>query len=195
MVRSTLSPRRIAGIATLSVAVLAFGYLIASTFSSRLPGLDPTNPRVTLADIEQVVAAKFPVPEITAPELTAALADPGTVVFDVREADEHAQSHIPGARRVSPGLSGDAFLKTYGAEIVGKRVVVYCSVGVRSGILAQRIAAANNEASTVVNLRGGIFRWHATGGRLAAPQSTAPVEVHPYDANWGQLLSRTLDKS
>jgi len=211
MTRPAFTSRWI-GMATLAVAVLIVGVALAPQIAPKLTGLDPTNPKVTLADIEKVVAAKFPVPEMTASDLTAALADPGTIVFDVREPAEQAQSQIPGARLISPNMSGEAFMATHGHEIAGKRVVVYCAVGVRSGIMAQRItqAAKDQAPARVYNLRGGIFRWHASGGRLAAPQSTGPISapssgpiagpisvpvgVHPYDAAWGQLLERTLRK-
>jgi hypothetical protein len=42
----------------------------------------------------------------------------------------------------------------------------------------------------IYNLRGGIFRW-ASGGR-ALVRGDAPGEAHPFDANWGQLLSRSV---
>jgi rhodanese-related sulfurtransferase len=171
---------------------VAFG--VWAFWAPRLSGLDPTNPAITLSDIERTVTARYPLPELTPAGLSAALKAPGTVVFDVRERDEYATSAIPGAIRIDPGTTAEAFMAQHGAQVAGKQVVFYCAVGVRSGIMAQRtnrqLSAAG--ASGVYNLRGGIFRWHAEGGDLVAAAGGPASGVHPYDQNWGQLLTRTL---
>lgn len=180
----------ISGAVILTVAaLLAFPTLRSAVRG----GLDPTDPAVTLADIEQTVSKRYAVSEIREAELTPALSSPDTVVFDVREPDEYAQSHIPGAVRVDPGTSAEEFLARHGERLDGKRVVFYCAVGVRSGIMAQRTEKTlmDRGVRSVQNLRGGIFRWHANGGPLTSTGADA-ASVHPYDSAWGQLLSRTL---
>jgi rhodanese-related sulfurtransferase len=155
--------------------------------------LDPTNPSVTLSDIETRVDRRFGVPELTDAALVTALATSGTVLFDVREADEYEQSHLQGATRIDPGMSADAFLATYGRELRGRTVVFYCAVGVRSGLMLARVRdkLASTGATAAYNLRGGIFRWHASGRPLVA-QSGPAATVHSYDPAWEQLLNRTL---
>lgn len=156
-------------------------------------GLDPTNPSVTLSDIEAKVDHRFGVPELTDAALVSTLEKPGTALFDVREADEYEQSHLQGATRIDPGMSADEFMATYGRELKGRTVVFYCAVGVRSGMMLARVRdkLPTTGAVAAYNLRGGIFRWHASGRPLVA-QSGPAATVHSFDPAWGQLLDRTL---
>jgi rhodanese-related sulfurtransferase len=183
---STMRRLALAGMAV-AVGVL----LVAVGVWPRVSGLDPTNPKVTLADIEATVAQSYRVPEITQTDLGALSHE--AVLFDVREADEFAQSHIAGARRIDPGMSAADFMAQYGAEIKGRPVVFYCAVGVRSGIMLARVQSAlpGLGVSKAYNLRGGIFRWHAAGGPLVS-QSGPARDVHHYDSAWKALLDRTL---
>jgi rhodanese-related sulfurtransferase len=157
-------------------------------FGSRLP--DPCDPATTLDDVEAAIARQLGVPEITTAALAARLAAPSgrPVLFDVREAEEVAMGRIAGSIRLDPSLGAAAFLAAHGARIAGAEVVVYCSVGWRSGKLLERVAPrlASARPLSVANLRGGLFRWRAEG---------LPVEgmgVHPFDDAWGALLARTL---
>lgn len=111
-------------------------------------------------------------------------------IFDVREKNEYAVSHLSGAIRVDPDIAPDDFMKRYADQIAGKIVIVYCSVGVRSSALAERIdpLLTSRGAKPAYNLTGGIFQWHNDGRPLARGQHSTPY-VHPYDRSWGQLLS------
>lgn len=178
-----------AGIAL--VAALGLALVFTLVMSGR--DLDPTNLQVTLADIETTVANRFAVPEVTDVELVSKIDRPDVVLFDVREADEFEQSHLPGARRIDPGTSAKEFMAAFGAELKDRTVVFYCAVGVRSGMMLARVQAALPASGTkaAYNLRGGIFRWHAD--RHAVVTQSGPVDtVHPYDDAWRQLLDRTL---
>ena len=64
-------------------------------------------------------------------------------------------------------------------------IVVYCSVGIRSGQAAARLRQAG--FTHVLNLDGGIFEWAAHGGRLEG-DSVSPPRVHPYNAFWALFL-------
>lgn len=112
-------------------------------------------------------------------------------LFDVREANEFVVSRLPGAVRVDPGSWSSAFLKRYGSLVAGKKVIFYCSVGVRSTRLAARVKPAllARGAKTVFNLRGGIFAWHNEGRELVNDHGRTDY-VHPYDASWGRLVKR-----
>lgn len=119
------------------------------------------------------------------------LARNGTPVLllDVREPAEYAVSGIPGAIRVDPSISAEQFLQRFGDWLNGRTVVLYCSVGVRSSRLVERIdgVARQRGADDVVNLRGGIFAWHNYGRRLH--QSAMPTDfVHPYSRRWSRYL-------
>jgi rhodanese-related sulfurtransferase len=184
------SRRRLALIAAIALALGA-----AAWMSGAARQFDPANPRVTLADIEATVLRKYPVPEVTDKSLSELLGRADTLVFDVREPDEFAQSHLTGAQRIDPEMSAADFQATFGPQLEGRTVVFYCAVGVRSGRMLARVqpVLASQGAQAAFNLRGGIFRWHASGRPLVADGSagSVPRTVHPYDAAWGALLDRT----
>jgi len=170
----------------------------AASLIARAPHLvsgwpDPTDPSTTLADVEAAVSRKIQVPEISAPVFSETLSHPGTVVFDVREPAEYTESHIPGATRIDPGLSADAFAARFGNDIRGKTVVFYCAVGVRSGYMLERVRTVltNGGATQAYNLKGGIFRWYASGKPVVSDAGPASA-VHQYDGAWGKLPARTI---
>jgi len=113
------------------------------------------------------------------------------LVLDVRSMEEFRVSRIAGAIRVDPGMWSSAFLARYGEQAKGRRVVFYCSVGVRSSRLAGRVQDALIErgAAGVYNLVGGIFRWHNERRSLVDDVGPTPL-VHPYDSTWGGLVER-----
>ena len=152
---------------------------------------DPTDPRTTLQGVEEAVARLLPEPEITTAALAARMAAGEPIILvDTREPDEYAQSHLPGALRVAPDASATAILAQYRALMADATVIVYCSVGWRSGLVVQAIrrAAEQAPAKAVFNLRGGIFRWHAEGRPLEFGPGASGV--HPFSRDWGQLLKR-----
>ncbi|NNL66826.1 MAG: rhodanese-like domain-containing protein, partial [Myxococcales bacterium] len=69
------------------------------------------------------------------------------------------------------------------------RVVVYCSVGYRSGAIAKRLGERGVER--VYNLEGGIFLW-ANQGRPVVRAGQPVREVHPYGGGWARYLDEGL---
>lgn len=149
-------------------------------------GFDPSLPGATLAACEAAIARAFPaVAEIATGELAARLAAGApTLLLDVREAEEHAVSRIPGAIATRPDTPGAALLAAH-APAPGTLVVCACSVGLRSARQAALLAGAG--WAGVANLRGGIFRWAREGRALDGSD-----RVHPFSATWGLLLPKTL---
>lgn len=113
------------------------------------------------------------------------------LLLDVREKDEFAVSHIPGAERVDPSIWTSTFLNGFKDKAQGKSVVFYCSVGVRSSRLAERVQAALKAAGakSVTNLDGGVFGWHNQKRALVNAQGATDF-VHPFDSHWGKLVER-----
>jgi rhodanese-related sulfurtransferase len=146
-----------------------------------------------LSGVETELRRSFPKVAIVAPADLDKLKKSGTgvVILDVRSEQEFAVSHIAGAQRVDPGLSAAQFKAMLGAQIAGKTIVVYCSVGQRSSTLANRIedVAKQSGAHGVYNLQGGIFRWHNENRPLIGPAG-ATDEVHPYSASAARLIER-----
>jgi len=179
-----------------AVAAIA-GALLAAALTWTLmtvPGpwrLDPADPRVSLADVEREVARRHPVPDIAPAALAPMLAGGKVVLFDVRTEEEFAAGHLPGAIRVEPGMEAGEFLGLHRDRLGIAPVVFYCAVGVRSSQMMMRTLEriAPHATGGIYNLRGGIFRWTADGRALV--RGDAQGEAHPFDANWGQLLSRS----
>jgi len=68
-------------------------------------------------------------------------------------------------------------------------IVVYCSIGYRSGLLAEKLRKKGYTA--VRNLEGSIFEWANTGHPVYRGEQRVR-EVHPYDQTWRRMLDRKL---
>ena len=110
------------------------------------------------------------------------------LLFDVREPEEYAVSHLQGAR---PAPSKDEALKALQGVPSDQRIVLYCSVGYRSSELAQFLMKKGY--TEVYNLEGSIFAW-ANEGRPVYRGNERVKVVHPYDKIWGSLLKKSLRK-
>lgn len=139
--------------------------------------------------VERDVRTHYPdVPTISTDRLGAWLADDTRrppILLDAREVEEYAVSHLPGAHPVDPDAGVDALLASILGAEAGRPVVVYCSVGVRSGAVAKRLIQAG--IGEVYNLEGSIFRW-ANEGRPLVRNGEPVREVHPYSFTWGRLV-------
>lgn len=108
------------------------------------------------------------------------------VLLDTRPVAEFDVSHLPGARRVDPTTRDTAALGIPPRA----RVVVYCSVGWRSGHVARRLLDAGRGRTW--NLEGGLFAWANEGRPMVDASGNATARVHPFDAAWGRLLRPEL---
>lgn len=140
--------------------------------------------------VQQGISAAYPdVPRVSTDSLAAWLDADSTrppVLLDVRQAEEYAVSHLPGAIRVDPDGGVPPALDTLARDTP---IVAYCSVGYRSSDLASRLVEAGY--TNVANLEGSIFRW-ANEGRAVFRNGHPVREVHPYDSVWGRLLNAEL---
>lgn len=88
--------------------------------------------------------------------LDTAMAADVPVVLDVREPEEYAQGHVPGAELVPLGT-----VPLRAGELpVDRPVYLVCAVGARSAQAASFLAARGVEA---VNVEGGTKEWVASG--------------------------------
>ena len=144
-----------------------------------------------LSGVEWLVYLSAPIAEIT-PESLSERVDTdsaNTLLFDVRERDEYDVSHLASAIHLSPATTSLDFVRLYGNQLHGKHIIFYCSVGKRSGDAAVRIETAAREhgATSVENLRGGIFRWYNAGFEV---KNSAGItqEIHPFNNQWKILV-------
>jgi rhodanese-related sulfurtransferase len=88
------------------------------------------------------------------PDGAARLVADGALLVDVREPDEFAAGHAPGATNVPLDMLDPAALPR------GRTIVTTCRTGHRGAIAAARLQAAGLD---VRNLAGGMTAWAAAG--------------------------------
>ena len=86
----------------------------------------------------------------------------GCQLIDVREADEYAEAHIPGAANIA--LS--EFPARFDEIDEDAPVVLVCNTGVRSSEAALFLLGMGYDADKVFNLEDGTKGWRAMGYAL-----------------------------
>lgn len=99
---------------------------------------------------------------LDAEEFTAAVAEPGVTVLDVRTPAEFDSGHLPGA--VNIDVDGADFAATVGALPKDGTYAVYCKSGNRSASALGRMKDLG--FTSVRHLGGGIGAWMAAGGQV-----------------------------
>jgi molybdopterin/thiamine biosynthesis adenylyltransferase/rhodanese-related sulfurtransferase len=121
-------------------------------------------------------AAKSTVREIDTAAAEAVIARLGTVVLDVREADEYEQGALPGAIHIPRG-----FLESQIEGKVADRdapLVVYCAGGARSAFAARTLGELGY--SDVVSMDGGFNKWKDEGRSWKTPASLTAEQRNRY---------------
>jgi rhodanese-related sulfurtransferase len=83
----------------------------------------------------------------------------GVALIDVRDPDEYAEEHVPGA--INLPLS--ELRERLGEVPADREAWLYCVVGQRAYYATRALAQRGHE---VRNLSGGIRTWHAAGRPL-----------------------------
>jgi rhodanese-related sulfurtransferase len=136
--------------------------------------------------IDIVYDSEFPdIRTITTEELAASLGSSRPpILLDARSPEEYAVSHIRNAQLVN----ASTFSRDDVDDIERDReVVVYCSIGHRSGKVARRMRQMG--FVNVRNLHGGIFSWY-NEERPVFSRETPVDRIHPFDWLWGQFITR-----
>lgn len=103
------------------------------------------------------------------PEEARTLGARGAAIVDVRDADEFAREHIPGARNAPLAALGP------GAAPQGGILVYHCKSGMRTKANAAKLAEAAGLCEAYI-LEGGIEAWKTAGLPVAADASQ-PIEL------------------
>ncbi len=117
-----------------------------------------------------VIAAKALIHEVSLDDADQAIRD-ADVLLDVREADEYAAGHLPGAVHVSRGMLE---FKLGGSPELSHRdlkVVLYCKTGGRAALAARSLQDMGY--LNVQSLAGGFDAWAAAGKPVARPNLPA----------------------
>ena len=113
-------------------------------------------------------------PEITAKDALALTKKKNVIYLDVRDKKERAVSIIAGA------IDETQFLAR-GEELRDQPIVVYCTVGYRSGVYTEKLRKQKFKA---FNLVGGILMWVHEKGELVTLSGKKTNRLHVYGARW-----------
>ena len=107
------------------------------------------------------------------------------VILDARQREEYDVSHLKNAIWVG--------YKEFDKDSVTSKItdkdapiVVYCSIGVRSEDIGEKLQKAGY--TNVHNLYGGIFEWKNQGNAVYN-QTKETDSVHTFNKQWGKLLN------
>jgi rhodanese-related sulfurtransferase len=116
---------------------------------------------------------EFPkVKSITAAQLQQWQQSQPIILVDVRTPQERRVSIIPNA------ITKEEFEKNL-ARYRNPKIVVYCTIGYRSGKYAQKLS----KNLQIFNLEGGILAWSHIGGKLTDERG-ATIRIHVFGNRW-----------
>lgn len=118
-----------------------------------------------------VAKAKATIKECTVNQVKDGLG-PDTILIDIRESDEYARGHVPGAVHVPRGMLEFLILETL--EHIGTKadpadadIVLYCGTGGRSALATKSLDDMGFR--NVRSMDGGIVAWNEAGLPVDAP--------------------------
>lgn len=116
--------------------------------------------------LDLVAAAKTRIHEVTVADADRAIQD-ANVVLDVREADEFAAGHLPGAIHASRGML--EFKLSSHPELSARdlKIVLYCKTSGRAALAA--CALQDMGYLHVTSIAGGFDAWSAAGKPVVKP--------------------------
>ncbi|MEM6515029.1 MAG: rhodanese-like domain-containing protein [Bacteroidota bacterium] len=127
------------------------------------------------------------VPYVTAEEL--AMPKNEAILLDAREPAEYQISHLKDA--ISVGY--DEFDLNQVTELIDDKdqpIVVYCSLGIRSETVANKLKEAGY--NNVQNLYGGIFEWKNKDFEVYNSNEKLTDSVHAFSEAWGKWLTKGI---
>ncbi|RFO96410.1 sulfurtransferase [Rhodoferax lacus] len=117
-----------------------------------------------------VAAAKARVPEISVANAEQAIRE-ANVLVDVREADEFAAGHLPGAVHISRGMLEFRFQGMPALQSRDIKIVLYCKTSGRAALAGAALLEMGY--LNVQNITGGFDAWVAAGKPVAKPEAPA----------------------
>jgi len=105
--------------------------------------------------------------------------------LDARELEEFEVSHLRNARYVG--------FNNFSLEVIKDipkttPIVVYCSIGVRSEKIGEKLLAAGY--TNVKNCYGSIFEWVNQGNEIVDMQNQPTKKIHAYNKKWGVWVNK-----
>ena len=115
-----------------------------------------------------VAAAKAHIQEITVADADQAIRE-ADVLVDVREADEFAAGHVPGAVHISRGMLEFKFSANPALQSRDLNILLYCKTSGRAALAAA--ALQDMGYLNVRSISGGFDSWAAAGKPVAKPET------------------------
>ncbi|WP_394792538.1 rhodanese-like domain-containing protein [Rhodoferax sp.] len=113
-----------------------------------------------------VAAAKARIQEVALVDAEQAIRD-ADVLLDVREADEFAAGHLPGAIHASRGMLEFKLSNTPALSSRDLNIVLYCKTSGRAALAA--CALQDMGYLQVKSISGGFDAWNAAGKPVVKP--------------------------
>lgn len=111
------------------------------------------------------------------------------VIFDAREPEEYAVSHLKNA--ISVGYNKfDMDVVESKFKDKNQMIVVYCSVGIRSETIGEKLQNAGYK--NIHNLYGGIFEWKNRDFPIFDSNGKKTDKVHVFSKAWGKWLQNGI---
>lgn len=105
--------------------------------------------------------------------------------LDSRKPEEYKVSHIKNAVFIGYEKPNFNVLNSINKN---KEIVVYCSIGVRSEKVAEKLVERG--FTNVHNLYGGIFEWVNEEKPIVDSDGKTTLNIHPYNKVWGIWLNK-----
>ncbi len=127
------------------------------------------------------------VPYISVQEL--AMPKTNAHILDAREQKEYQVSHLKDAIFVGyDNFNLDSIQHKIGNK--DEKIVVYCSVGIRSEIVADKLKKAG--FTNVYNLYGGIFEWKNNGFPIYNSEQKETDSIHAFSKQWSKWVKNGI---
>ncbi|HLW32496.1 MAG TPA: rhodanese-like domain-containing protein [Aequorivita sp.] len=125
------------------------------------------------------------VPYISVEEFVMIQRTESLIILDAREKVEFNVSHISSAKNIGFDnfFSNEKMLQKINKDA---QVIVYCSIGIRSEKIAERLKKLG--FINVKNLYGGIFEWKNKGFQVVDSTGRKTENVHAFSEKWSQWL-------
>ena len=128
---------------------------------------------------------KRSVPYISVQELAMPKTD--AIILDAREIKEYNVSRIQNALFVGYNeFNIETVTKTLKDK--NRKIVVYCSVGIRSEDIAEKLKSIGY--TNVYNLYGGIFEWKNNNYKVYDSTENETENIHAFNKEWSKWLKK-----
>jgi rhodanese-related sulfurtransferase len=110
------------------------------------------------------------------------------ILLDAREEKEYNVSHLKDA--ICVGFDYFDETQTIAKLPTDKnaKIVVYCSLGIRSEIVANKLIKAGY--TNVYNLYGGIFEWKNNNFQVIDTLGNNTEKIHTFNKDWSKWLKK-----